>query len=80
MREREDAMKHGKLRWNHLSDAQKTTVLVVASVQVSLAVTAWLDLAARLPEEVNGRKAMWAAIIAINVIGPALYFARGVRK
>lgn len=67
-------------RWNDLSPGQQTVVLALASVQVSLAVTAWTDLAFRPADQVNGRKALWAAIIAINFAGPALYFWRGIHR
>ncbi|MDV7999946.1 hypothetical protein [Rhodococcus sp. IEGM 1408] len=66
-----------KKKWNDLTDAQQTAILILASVQVSLAATAWTDLAVRPPEKVRGSKGKWAAIIAINFIGPALYFWRG---
>lgn len=68
-----------KKKWSDLTDAQATTVLVLASVQVSLAATAWTDLALRPPEKVRGSKGTWAAIIAVNFIGPALYFLKGRR-
>ncbi|MCJ8504544.1 PLDc N-terminal domain-containing protein [Kocuria flava] len=67
-------------RWDELTDAQRTALLVLASVQVSLAVTAWTDLALRPAAQVNGRKAAWAAVIAVNFVGPVLYFTRGVRR
>lgn len=66
-------------RWNDLTDKQKTVVLTLISVQVSLAGTAWADLASRPAAKVQGSKGKWAAIIAINFIGPILYFARGRR-
>ena len=69
-----------KKSWNELSDGQKATILTLMSVQVSLAVTAWTDLAFRPAEQVRGSKARWAAIIAVNFIGPALYFVRGRRR
>ncbi|MET3861789.1 hypothetical protein ABIE38_002725 [Dietzia sp. 2505] len=69
-----------KKSWNELSDGQKTAILTLMSVQVSLAVTAWTDLAFRPAEEVRGSKGRWAAIIAVNFIGPALYFLRGRRR
>jgi hypothetical protein len=31
----------------------------------------------RPAEEIRGSKAKWAAIIAINYVGPILYFTRG---
>jgi hypothetical protein len=51
--------------------------MVAGCVQLSLAATAWADLARRPASEVNGSKAMWAGIIAINFVGPLAYFARG---
>jgi Phospholipase_D-nuclease N-terminal len=63
--------------WSELSHRQQTAILVAASVQLSLAATAWADLATRPPALVNGRKATWAAIIAVNFVGPIAYFTRG---
>ncbi len=54
--------------------------MLLTSVQVSLAVAAWTDLAQRPAREVNGRKRTWSAIIAINFIGPLLYFRKGRRR
>ncbi len=68
------------MRWTDLSSRQQTAILTLASVQLSLAATAWTDLAIRPSENVNGHKAVWAAIIAVNFVGPALYFSKGVRK
>ena len=67
-------------RWADLSDAQKTAVLVAASVQLSLAATAWVDLARRPAAQVRGPKALWAVGIAVNFIGPISYFVAGRRK
>jgi hypothetical protein len=64
-------------RWAELSEPQQTAVLVAASLQLSLAATAWADLAIRPAELVNGRKAIWAAIIGVSFVGPLAYFARG---
>ena len=69
-----------QIRWTELSSGQQTAVLTLVSIQLSLAATAWTDLAIRPPEKVNGCKAVWAAIIAVNFVGPALYFTQGRRK
>ncbi len=66
-------------RWADLTSRQQTVVLTLASIQLSLAATAWADLATRPADQVNGRKAMWAAIIAINFAGPLSYFRWGRR-
>jgi hypothetical protein len=66
-------------RWAELSPRQQTIVLTAASVQLSLAATAWADLATRRPAEVNGNRAVWAAVIAIDVVGPLAWSTRGRR-
>jgi hypothetical protein len=67
-------------RWADLTDRQKTLVLVGASVQLSLAATAWTDLARRPSSQVNGSKALWAAVIGVNFLGPIAYFTLGIRR
>jgi len=66
--------------WSDLTYPQRTALLVAASVQLSLAATAWVDLARRPRDEVNGPKGAWAAVIAVNFVGPISYFAFGVRR
>lgn len=66
-------------KWSDLSSGQQVAVIVAGTVQLALAATAWADLARRPAEEVNGSKAAWAAVIAINFIGPISYFAKGRR-
>jgi hypothetical protein len=64
-------------RWGELSERQQTAILVAASMQLSLAATAWADLATRPAKLVNGRKMIWAAVIGVNFVGPIAYFAWG---
>ena len=66
-------------RWADLSPHEQTAVLVAASVQLSLAATAWADLATRTPAEVNGSRTTWAAVIAVNIVGPLAWFRWGRR-
>jgi hypothetical protein len=66
-------------RWADLSRRQQTAVFVAAAVQLSLAATAWADLARRTPAEVNGSRTTWAAVIAVNVVGPLAWFRLGRR-
>ncbi len=70
----------GVRRWTDLTEQQKALILVAASVQLSLAATAWTDLARRPADQVRGSKAAWAAAIAVNFVGPLAYFARGRRR
>lgn len=67
-------------RWDEMSNRQRVTVMLLTAVQLSLAVSAWVDLAERPRQQVNGSKLRWAAIIAVNFIGPLLYFAKGRRR
>jgi hypothetical protein len=68
-----------RTRWADLTDRQRTIVLTLASIQLSLGATAWADLARQPADQVNGRKAVWAAIIAVNFVGPLSYFRWGRR-
>jgi len=63
-----------------MNSRQRAWLLVAASVQLSLAATAWVNLAKRPAAEVSGPKAMWAAVIAVNFVGPLAYFAFGRRR
>ena len=67
------------LRWEEYSTRSKVLMLLLVAMQVSLAVCAWTDLAQRPTKQVNGPKIRWAAIIAVNFVGPMLYFTRGRR-
>ena len=52
---------------------------MTGAVQLVLAITAWRDLASRAADQINGPKGLWAAIIAVNWIGPIAYFIKGRR-
>ena len=69
-----------KRKWKDLSGGQRCGVVVLASIQLSLAVSAWADLATRPAARVNGKKSVWAAVIAVNYIGPIAYFVGGRRR
>ena len=75
---KEAAMRRN-ISWRDLTPAQRAATAVLAAVQLALAVTAWRDLAKRPSTEVNGDKRLWTVIIAINWIGPILYFRKGRR-
>jgi hypothetical protein len=71
------AKRVGKKRWHDLESSQRATLVAAGVVQVSMAAAAWIDLARRPTEKVRGPKALWAAVIAVNFVGPALYFLAG---
>jgi hypothetical protein len=68
-----------RLTWDRMSASQKAGVIGTGLVQLGLATTAWRDLASRPAERINGPKGLWAAIIAVNWIGPIAYFIKGRR-
>lgn len=69
-------------RWRNLGPWQRIGLVAVAvgAAQLVLAVTAWSDLARRRPADVAGRKGVWAAVIAINWVGPLAYLRWGRRR
>lgn len=67
-------------RWQDLTPRQQTAVLTLGSVQLSLAATAWTDLARRPASTVAGPKALWALVIAVNLVGPLAYLRWGRRR
>lgn len=73
-------MKQKKQTWNDMSPGGKTLASVVGVAQIVLATSAWRDLAKRSAAQVNGPKGLWAAIIAINWVGPIAYFVKGRRS
>ena len=75
-----EEMMRNKKRWSEMSNPQRAGVIVMGIVQISLAAAAWADLAKREPDQVNGPKARWAGLIAINLVGPILYFTVGRRR
>lgn len=68
-----------KKKFDELTPWQRAVVLVLASVQLSLAATAWTDLAKRPAEKVVGSKRKWALVIAVNFVGPIWYLRKGRR-
>jgi Phospholipase_D-nuclease N-terminal len=64
-------------KWSDLSDSQKTAVLVLVSVELSLTATALVDLARRPAAQVRGRKGVWALAIFVQPVGPIAYLAWG---
>lgn len=67
-------------KWSELSGRQRAAVVGLGSLQLLLAVNAWVDLARRPADEINGRKSVWAALIAVNWVGPLSYFRWGRRR
>lgn len=75
----EGVEEHHRRTWAELTHEERRTAVIMASLQAALALAAWTDLAYRPEAQVRGRKDVWALVIAVNWIGPILYFARGMR-
>lgn len=69
-----------ELKWSEMTAGRRIALVIVGSVQLALAAAAWTDLAKRSPAEVYGPKGIWAAVIAVNWVGPIAYFVRGRRN
>jgi hypothetical protein len=67
-------------RWDDLSTPQRAALVGVGVVQVGLLVAALADLRRRPLDQVNGSKGMWAAVSAVNFVGPIAYFAVGRKR
>jgi hypothetical protein len=66
-------------RWDALPASRKVAVMAVVAVEVSLATSAWTDLAGRSATQVRGSKPAWAVAIAVPLVGPAAYLVGGRR-
>ncbi|SDI14687.1 Phospholipase_D-nuclease N-terminal [Actinokineospora alba] len=64
-------------KWSDLKPGQRRGFVAASLVEFALAAAAWTDLARRTPEQVRGRKPLWAAAIAVNFVGPIAYFCWG---
>ena len=62
-----------------MSPGQQTAVLIVASVELSLTVTALVDLIRRPADQVRGDKRLWALGVLVQPVGPIAYLAWGAR-
>lgn len=63
-----------------VSPAGKALLGVIGAVQIAFAALAFWDLAHRAGEQLRGPKPAWIPVILVNWIGPAAYFAFGVRR
>jgi hypothetical protein len=77
---RRDMAADAKKRWADLSDSQRTLLLAAAAAELSLKITALVDIKRRPAEQIRGPKAMWRAAMAVNLIGPVSYFLIGRKR
>ncbi|SEN51337.1 PLD nuclease N-terminal domain-containing protein [Nonomuraea pusilla] len=67
------------MRWDEMPRGRRAALLALASVEVALTATAAADLWFRPRESVRGRKALWAAGILVQPVGPLAYLLWGRR-
>lgn len=60
-------------KWADLSNTQKTLLLTLVSVEMSLTATALVDLVRRPADQVHGRKALWGMALFVQPVGPIAY-------
>jgi hypothetical protein len=64
-------------RWADLPPRQRTALVVLGAVEVSLTAVAAIDLARRPADLVRGPKALWWPAIFVQPIGPVAYLVWG---
>lgn len=60
-------------KWADLTPVQQTLILTLASVELSLTVTAAVDLARRPVARMHGGKGLWAMALLVQPVGPVAY-------
>jgi hypothetical protein len=71
---------HAGKRWADLSDGQRKLLVAAATAEAALKITALIDIQRRPADQIRGPKALWRAAMAINLLGPVLYFAVGRKR
>jgi hypothetical protein len=69
-----------KKRWSELSKTQQTAIIVIGTAEVVMTTIALVDLARRPPENVRGKKAVWALVSFVQPLGPIAYLTLGRKR
>ncbi len=67
-------------RWDGLTPAQKTGVVLLGTLQLLLLFASLWDIRQRSADEINGSKQVWTAAVFVNFIGPIAYFLFGRKR
>lgn len=65
--------------WSELGPVGRTVIVAGASVELVLTTMAAVDLVRRPKHQVKGPKALWAAALVVQPIGPIAYLLAGRR-
>lgn len=66
-----------KQKWNELSRARKTAIVVVGVAEFAITTFAMVDLIRRPAVQVRGPKLVWALACLVQPFGPVTYLASG---
>lgn len=67
-------------QWSELSGAQRATIVVGGALEVVVTAYCLRDLARRPASEVNGSKAAWYPVLALQPVGPLAYLRWGRKR
>lgn len=67
-------------RWADLSNGQRIAIILIGMTQITLLISALVDLRRRPASEINGDKRLWTLISFINFVGPLSYFLFGRKR
>jgi hypothetical protein len=67
-------------KWADLSPRQRALLGAAAAAELTLKITALVDIQRRPAEQIRGPKSLWRAAMVVNLLGPASYFAFGRRR
>lgn len=66
-------------KWADLSSRQQVLAGAAVAAELTLKIAALVDIQRRPAGQIRGRKSLWRAAMAVNLIGPVCYFAFGRR-
>jgi hypothetical protein len=72
-------MKANKKKWSEFTPTQQKLIIAGGAVEALLTSAALISLARRPKDAVRGPKALWAASLIIQPVGPLAYFTFGRR-
>lgn len=76
----EQRNEENRLRWQQTPTWRKGLTIGSTVLHMVLLTAAMLDLRRRTPEQLNGNKKLWSAIVFIQLVGPISYFLFGRKR
>jgi|SRR5215212_6839111 len=72
--------RRSKKKWKDFSSAQKTRIVVQATIQMALAAWALWDIRHRSADRIKGSKRLWTLAAFVQPVGPIAYMLFGRKK